>query len=447
MFSQLLAQATGTASSSTSSNTKPHADLHAGALRRPGTPVSIVPMRAAPPPQVPQPSSATIAGAAKSAPTSAATTGSTRLGELSATKVDSPLRPSVARAPSIPAGLPNKVKQRPTQTSSSTTGAAVAAARKTPNFLQILKEAEKVDSERLKMSVKVRDPKKKAELARASRIAASTAVTAAATATAAKLVPAKSATAKPMSSTTVPTKMIPLKTGVKSPPPRLQMTAASKGQQQKRSLAKEVPPVRAPVRTMSTTRPSLSGTVSSKTFSGTTNTAIKARKDVKTDTMIKNVRRPASASQTATFVRPRIAGAKAGTPTKQAVTTRRPAAPAPFAKPMDGLIKKKRRAKEDESDSSLDDFIVSDEDGGDEDGEGRDLGYDPEEIRNLFRRNNGEERSYSNYDDDDDDMEASGFDVLREEQRSLVAGRREDERELEAERRRAEAKNKRLKRN
>lgn len=129
--------------------------------------------------------------------------------------------------------------------------------------------------------------------------------------------------------------------------------------------------------------------------------------------------------------------------------------PAPLAQPMQKLMDKRKRKAEqtrqayyDEDDESLDDFIVDDE----EDDYGRDNrsrryededeGYDRDEIWKMFNR--GKRRADFVIDNDDDsDMEATGAELFREEQRSLRVAREEDEAEERELKRRAEEKKRR----
>lgn len=92
----------------------------------------------------------------------------------------------------------------------------------------------------------------------------------------------------------------------------------------------------------------------------------------------------------------------------------------------------------------LDDFVVDDEDDF-EATNGADT-YDKDEIWALFNR--GKKRSYfDRYDDyDSDDMEATGAEILDEEQKSRFRGELEDRKELEEEKRLAALKKERLKR-
>lgn len=115
---------------------------------------------------------------------------------------------------------------------------------------------------------------------------------------------------------------------------------------------------------------------------------------------------------------------------------------------MQKLVDKRKRKAEttrrsyyDEDDESLDDFIVDDE--GEEEEEdhyhrsnrssGRryqeeEEGYDRDEIWQMFNR--GKRRAdFVIEDDDDSDMEATGAELFREEQRSLRVAREEDEAE------------------
>jgi protein SPT2 len=129
---------------------------------------------------------------------------------------------------------------------------------------------------------------------------------------------------------------------------------------------------------------------------------------------------------------------------------------------MQKLVDKRKRKAEntrrsyyDEDDESLDDFIV-DDDGDEEEGDhygrgarsgGRrykdeDEGYDRDEIWQMFNR--GKRRAdFVIEDEDDSDMEATGAELFREEQRSLRVAREEDEAEERELKRRAEEKKRR----
>ncbi|KAG7938035.1 hypothetical protein KL934_000609 [Ogataea polymorpha] len=85
-------------------------------------------------------------------------------------------------------------------------------------------------------------------------------------------------------------------------------------------------------------------------------------------------------------------------------------------------------------DDSLDDFVVDDL-------RERRRDYNSDEIWQLFNR--GKKREY--FDDDDDDMEATGADILEEEERALRQARLDDKREEMLERRLKEEKLKRKK--
>ncbi|KAG7717698.1 hypothetical protein KL949_002972 [Ogataea haglerorum] len=85
-------------------------------------------------------------------------------------------------------------------------------------------------------------------------------------------------------------------------------------------------------------------------------------------------------------------------------------------------------------DDSLDDFVVDDP-------RERRRDYNSDEIWQLFNR--GKKRQY--VDDDDDDMEATGADILEEEERALRQARLDDKREELLERRLKEEKLKRKK--
>ncbi|KAK7204691.1 SPT2 chromatin protein-domain-containing protein [Myxozyma melibiosi] len=262
---------------------------------------------------------------------------------------------------------------------SASSSTAAAPARKKPNFLDILKAAETVSSEKMKVGVKVKDPKKKA--ATTSRFSG--------------------------------------KLGRSSQSPAPAPAPATS-----RSTNSPVKPAR-DAKTVSSERKAVSGG---------------ARENVKSSKPMKLDRKDVKMSGKSAV--------KAGVREKpESAASASKHQPAPFAKPMAGLLKK-RKAHYD-SDSSLDDFIVDDEDEEEEErGYSKrrgDPGYDREEIWSLFSRGRPRPR-FNDYDEDDDDMEVSGLEVLKEEQRSALAAKRDDEREAEEERRRAEEKRKRLKR-
>lgn len=113
-----------------------------------------------------------------------------------------------------------------------------------------------------------------------------------------------------------------------------------------------------------------------------------------------------------------------------------------------------------DEDSELDEFIEDDEDDfvvDDEDEDNgyckrsskkrphsRDAGYDREEIWRIMGRGKSRDSYYNNYEDDLSDMEATGADILEEEDRSAKRARMEDIKEQERERRLAEEKRRRL---
>lgn len=103
------------------------------------------------------------------------------------------------------------------------------------------------------------------------------------------------------------------------------------------------------------------------------------------------------------------------------------AAAAPASKPMDSLLEKQKRRRQryEESDEEeyMDGFVVDDE----EDEEAS-LGYNRDEIWKIFGR-----RRRDDYADDDDlsDMEATGSQVLEEENRSTAQGQLDDKLEEE----------------
>ncbi|KAK9472134.1 SPT2 chromatin protein-domain-containing protein [Dipodascopsis tothii] len=245
------------------------------------------------------------------------------------------------------------------KSSTPSNGSATSVPRKKPNFLDIMKQAENVDAENLKVTVKVRDPKKKSEKERVA-------------------IPSKPSIAESV---------------------KTKATGSSSA---------------------SSSRPKL----------------------------VKDDQPSATGQSTAEKPRPRSRDSSAGG-SKDRQKARKVAAPAPYAQPLPGLLKKRKRKDGYESDSSMDSFIVSD---AEEDvqrpsgGRSRDVdpGYDREEIWKLFRRNGyAGSRLQDNY-DDEDDMETAGFDVLHEEMRSSAVARREDEEQEALEKKRADEKKKRL---
>ncbi|KAK9467322.1 SPT2 chromatin protein-domain-containing protein, partial [Lipomyces arxii] len=272
------------------------------------------------------------------------------------------------------------------------------ANRKKPNFLEILKKAEEVDAEKMKVTVKVRDSKKKSDF---------------------------KGTSKPQLSNSLISK--PASSMERAPPKSAEKQMADRRPVpivDRRPLERPLPKPR--VKEMGKVRDQVSNIRDSNPMTA------------KIEKVVKPIR--AKGERKITQRQP----SQSSTTLPTARSERVKPAPAPFAKPMAGLVKK-RKVKYD-SDSSLDDFIVDDEEEGDDDRSKGDkgYGYDREEIWNLFRRGQSS-RSYD-YDDEDDDMEVSGFDVFREEQRSTAAARKEDELEAERERRHAEEKRKRFKR-
>ncbi|KAK9237313.1 SPT2 chromatin protein-domain-containing protein [Lipomyces kononenkoae] len=276
---------------------------------------------------------------------------------------------------------------------SSASKSIVAANRKKPNFLDILKEAEKVDSDKLKVTVKVRDPKKRPEKtvskAVGNRASHSPSPSVGNAADKFPTTPAKGRILDSKSGTSIIAKQDVGSRPSGSP-------ATKDGKKFDRKVGK--PDIR-----------QVPGKVG----------------------FLRQAASPSALDKTSH-------------PVQKART------PAPFARPMEGLLKKRKAAEE--SDASLDDFIVSDEEEDEEEddvsttmsrrgGKSRGPGYDREEIWNLFRR--GGRSSNFGYDDDDDNMEASGFDVLREEITSTAHARKEDEMMEEEERRLAEEKKRR----
>lgn len=160
----------------------------------------------------------------------------------------------------------------------------------------------------------------------------------------------------------------------------------------------------------------------------------------------------------------------AGMAIKTAVKTssyapRPPSTPKPLAKPSAKLQEKlrakeeserKRRARlqhgrrsewdnDEDDDEMSDDFIVDDDEeqdegGYDDDGE---VPYDRDEIWKMFNKGKSR-RDYSRYDDDLSDMEATGYDVEREERLAAKRAKQEDLEEEERERQHREEKRRRL---
>lgn len=112
--------------------------------------------------------------------------------------------------------------------------------------------------------------------------------------------------------------------------------------------------------------------------------------------------------------------------------------PAPAVLPQKKSVKmeQSRKRARDEDDESEDSFIVSEE--GEE--EVPELDYRAE-IRALFKRK-GPTR-VNDYSDDDSDMEASGFEMAREEARAERLARMEDEEEIRREEERIQEKKRR----
>ncbi|KAH3675473.1 hypothetical protein WICMUC_002762 [Wickerhamomyces mucosus] len=106
--------------------------------------------------------------------------------------------------------------------------------------------------------------------------------------------------------------------------------------------------------------------------------------------------------------------------------------------PNQNIPKRSLHEYSDEEDFS-DDFIVDD----DEQDMETDIGYDRNEIWKIMNR--GRTKShYNDYDDDLSDMEATGTDILLEEDRSSKRARQEDFEEQEREKIRIQEKKKRL---
>lgn len=124
--------------------------------------------------------------------------------------------------------------------------------------------------------------------------------------------------------------------------------------------------------------------------------------------------------------------------------------PMPIAQPMKKLAEKQAQRKKKQesymydSGEDMDDFIVDDEDSDPVRYHSRDPGFDRDEIWSMFNR--GKRRSdFVDADDfeDDSDMEATGAELFREEQKSLREARQEDEQEERELKRRAQEKKRR----
>lgn len=113
---------------------------------------------------------------------------------------------------------------------------------------------------------------------------------------------------------------------------------------------------------------------------------------------------------------------------------------------------------DDDDDDDLDDFIdYDDDDDGfivdDEEDEYeqrrrrsiKEKGYDRDEIWSMFNNRGGHKRSYDYYDDDEDDMEATGSEILEEEELATRQARLDDIREQKLLEQRALEKQRRLK--
>lgn len=149
---------------------------------------------------------------------------------------------------------------------------------------------------------------------------------------------------------------------------------------------------------------------------------------------------PQTRSAQSTLLRPKKAEA--------AKPNRKPSSPASrqlasFSKPMPLLLEKRKRQLQEKRrrdyDSDLDDFIEDDEE---QVVDSSHPAYDRDEIWKLFNR--GRSRTYYENDyDDDSDMEATGTQVLEEESRSALYGKREDQEEEKRLERLAEEKKRR----
>ncbi|ODQ68335.1 hypothetical protein NADFUDRAFT_39721 [Nadsonia fulvescens var. elongata DSM 6958] len=116
--------------------------------------------------------------------------------------------------------------------------------------------------------------------------------------------------------------------------------------------------------------------------------------------------------------------------------------PAPFSRPSDRLLKRLETVKHKrnggyDSDSSLDDFVVEDED--------EDPGYIDARPDIWSLVNGNRRRAWVDDDEFDDDMEATGEDIFDEERKSEYVAKYEDKKEEFEERKRAEEKKKRRK--
>lgn len=239
---------------------------------------------------------------------------------------------------------------------------------------------------------------------------------------------------------------------------KLKVTVKVKGRDtpaQKVSRPQQEPRVKAttPVPTGPISRKNITPITSSSRSSGPISSASRAKnglaapQDAKRPAQGSQVTRQPSKPSTSSSISSARKPLKSKPSERQALPAKpAPRTPAPIAQPMQKLVDKRKKKAEsvrknyydDDDDESLDDFIVDDEEEEQDDyGRGgrhagrreEDPGYDKDEIWQMFNR--GRRRSdFVNVDDDSSsDMEATGAELYREEQRSLRVAREEDEAE------------------
>lgn len=359
-----------------------------------------------------------------------------RIERLKAARLGSQPPPTKVQKTSPP--IPQRKRSAPSTTGSAAASAATRRASantyvaeqqppKAPskklNFREIMKQAEQVDSEKLKVTVRVRnqDPSKAAQQNRSTKT------------------------------------------------PDLRGRASGTRQDDKPISRKPNGfPSGTPISSSSRSGGGNPGPISSASRMKPVNTVKDPRKSSQSPSsgMTSASRKSSSISQPSTSrnrVPHKSGDRQQSQPTRPAPVSR---SPAPLAQPMQKLVeKRKKRADvvhsnsyyDNDDDESLDDFIVDDEDdeddyhsarrgsnvGGGRDGNGRgggrgggggggryeeEQGYDRDEIWQMFNR--GKRRSdFVDVEDDLSDMEATGAELFREEQRSLRVAREEDEAE------------------
>lgn len=308
------------------------------------------------------------------------------------------------KAPKKASVTPSRKHNAVSAVSEPVSAAPAKAPVKKLNFREIMKQAEQVDSEKLKMKMKVKTHEKE-------------------------------------------------KTNTGSQPSgRMSSTAAASRNRVGSASIRSDPISRRP-------NNSTPITSASRKISEPISSASRAKKGLEVAASSKNLKKSEPISRKASTNS--SSSRSGGTASKSMMSESKPArpvsrTPAPLAQPMQKLVDKRKRKAEmtrqtyyDEDDESLDDFIVDDEE---EDDYGRDSrsrryededeGYDRDEIWKMFNR--GKRRADFVIDNDDDsDMEATGAELFREEQRSLRVAREEDEAEERELKRRAEEKKRR----